>query len=1210
MLQPTPALVFDTVNSTSYRTNRSTRTKQTKLMKINQNIGKASLVGFSLQILQPIIPDMILRRRNHNRGRNKIILIMKLTIFIMTAFLLQVSASIKAQITLNENGKALQRVLKSISKQSGYDFIYADQAFKNARPVTVKLKTADINTALALCFEGQPLLYEISDKTVMVKEKKQTTLISNVKILPIKIDVKGKIVDEKGQPIPGATITEKGTKNVVSTSGSGDFAINVSDNTAVLVISFVGYQSKEILASKIDGSIALIPSQEALSDVVVVGYGKNTKRNLIQSVSTIKAEEIVEIPTATLSQGLAGRMPGLVVTQSGGKPGKSSSIRIRAFDGFGPSQPPLFVIDGVISDQFAFDGLDASEVDNISVLKDGASAAAYGVRGANGVIVVTTRKGIAGPPKINLISSFGISEATVQPKTLTAYDEATYSNDYLRYSNLDPNSYLTDARYYAPDELEYWKNQDVNLIEKYYKRPTEYRTTLNISGASDKVNYFISGSYYKGTGSFDNIDYQKYNIRAKVDANITKDLNIALNLTTDIRNDQKPYWTYDFDDDDMPNLYQGLLTRGKMAPDYINVGGKDYPVGNFMKWHPGEVINGDSGYNRKKWSNYQALVDVNYNLSSLVDGLKLRATFASYTRHDFRKLLNQPYKLYIFDKEGSKNHLVGDQIDFSQTQTRNDGNTLSEVYSASSFYQLNFYINYDKSFGKHNISATAVYEQSETNNDNFNAQNQFVLNRDLDQLSLASSNPLNYSLGGGEFDDGRLGSFVRLGYNYAGKYLLEAGMRYEGSRYFIPTKRYAFFPSVSVGWRISDETFFKDNVKFVNDLKFKASLGFTGAEPLDANGNRITNLQWAQYYRNDPSKSPIFGGTANNGIALGVYPNADITWEKKRSIDFGFDATLFNNSTTLSATRFMNKRTDILGDIGASVPTTWGAAYPLVNFGIMESNGYEFTLNYKKTINDNLSLNAGINYSYAVNKQVLINQAAGTRAYQNQIGRPTGGIMGLIATDIIRTQSDLNALPAGYTINGATPRLGMLNFKDIRGATSDAPDGKIDDNDREFIGKYSTPPSTYGLTLGANWKSFSIDVLIQGTGNYYKIRPALNSGQYITQEAGSAEFWKDHWTPDNPNAAYPLYSDEGGSGSASTFWLDNASFIRLKNVNLGYTLPSKVINKIGFKDVRLFLNGSNLFLFKDKIKYYDPEAKSMMAYPLNRNYTFGINVTL
>lgn len=1033
-------------------------------------------------------------------------------------------------------------------------------------------------------------------------------------------EVIGVVKDEKGAPMAGATIviSSKNSiqKKTAQTDTQGKFSIpNLDAKMPYLItVSFVGYKTKVIdnftLKEAEQSSLIIqLESSNDLDQVVVVGYGNNTKRSLLQSVSTIKAKEVVEIPAATLSQTLAGRIPGLVISQSGGKPGKSSSIRVRAFDGLGTAaRPPLFVIDGVISDQFAFDGLDASEVEDISVLKDGASAAAYGVRGANGVIVITTKRGAVGLPKINVISSYSINEPTIQPKTLSAYDEAIFTNDIIRYTNTDPLAYLKDTRYYTNDELAYFKNTSFDMVEEYYKKPTEYRTTANVSGGSEKINYFVSGSYYKGTGSFDNVDYQKYNIRAKIDANIAKNLDVSLNLTTDIRNDQKPFWFYDFDNDDMPNLYQGLITRGKMSPSYVNYNGRSYPVGTLLAWHPGEVVNGNSGYNRKRWSNYQALVDVKYNLSQLIDGLKLRASFANYTRHDFRKALNLPYKLYITNRTGTNSHIVGDQIDFSRTKTRDDGNTLAESYASGTFYQLNFYLNYDKSFGKHNISATAVYEQSETNNDNFNAQNQFVLSPQLDQISLASSNPLNYAIGGSEFDDGRLAGFGRLAYNYAGKYLFEASVRREGSRYFTPKNRYATFPAFSIGWRISDEPFFKNNLSFINDFKFRASLGFTGAEPEALDGSRITSLQWDQYYRN--ASGAVFG-TVSNGIALGTYPNDNITWAKKRALDFGFDASLFNSSLTISANRFVAKRKDILGDNGAIVPTTWGGIYPFINFGIVSSNGYEASINYRKTISSNLTFTAGVNYSYAVNKQEKINQAANIRAYQNQLGRASGGIMGLIATDIIRSQAELDALPAGYTINGAVPRLGMLNFKDIRGATSDTPDGKIDGNDQEFIAKYSSPPSTYGLNLGAVWKGFSVDLLVQGVGKFYRMRsPIINNAQYASQEAGSAAFWADHWTPDNPNGKYPLYSDQGGGGSASTFWLDDVSFIRLKNVNLGWSVPTKMLGKSGFKQVKVFLNGSNLFFFKKNITDFDPEAASIVAYPLNRNYTFGVNFSL
>ncbi|MEX2235713.1 MAG: TonB-dependent receptor [Cyclobacteriaceae bacterium] len=1101
-------------------------------------------------------------------------------------------------VTVELKNEDIKTLFRKIEKQSRLRFAYDPTLVRPYTDISLPRETRSIKATLDLVLEGTPLRYRQVDNSVIIYIELGEK-ISDVE--PIQgVLVTGTVKEASTQELlPGVNIIQKGTTQGTTTDADGKYSLLVAEDDAILVFSFIGYITQEVALngrSVID--VVLTPDIKTLEEVVVVGYGSTRKENVLQGVSSIKAEKVAEIPAANLAQTLAGRMPGLFITQSGGKPGRASVIRVRAYDGFGSSQPPLFVIDGVIVDQFAFDALDATEVDNVSVLKDGASSAIYGVRGANGVIVVTTKRGKKGPPQINYISSYSIDEATKVPETLSAYDEAVFINDYLKQT--DPN-YQNNAAFFADDELEYWKTNETSLIDKYFIRPTQLRNTLNISGGGDRINYFVSASHYKGTGSFNNVEYQKFNFRSKVEAQITDDLSVSVNLSSDVRNDEKPFWRWDADSDDFTDFYNGLLTRGKMAPDYINVDGKDYPVGNLMKWHPGEVVNGNTGYNRKKWTDYQAIFEVAYNVP-FVKGMELRAKYAKYSRHDFRKELNLPYKLYTFNTLGSKNHIVGDQIDFSRTFERNDGNWAKASYSSNDFYQLNFFVNYDRSFGQHNVSAVAVYEQSETHNHNFSARNQFILSPALDQLSLGSSDSKNDFTTGEEFEDGRLSALGRVSYNYANQYFLEAAFRYEGSRYFIPSNRYAFFPSISAGWRISEAGFFKDNIKFINDLKIRGSLGFTGEEP---GGGQI---QWSQSFRK--ATGAVFGGGTTDGITVGTLPNPDITWAKKRSFDLGLDAALLNNRLTLSVDVFKNRRKDILGARTQSIPSTFGASLPAVNYGIVESEGIEFDLGYRTRPSKEVSFFSSFNFGYATNKQVLIDQASNIRPYQNQIGYNTGRIFGLIATDIIRTQADLDKLPSGYTINGATPRLGMLNFKDIRGATSDEPDGKIDGNDQEFIAKYSFPPITYGLTVGATWRGLSVDVFFQGLSKFYKARDVRgHSAQEREQEAGSFAFWKDHWSPENPNAKYPIYANLGGNSAVSTFWLDNASFIRLKNLNIGYALPDKLIQKIKFQGVKLFFNGSNLFLLKDKIKWYDPEG-NIKAYPINRSYTIGLNVTL
>lgn len=1134
---------------------------------------------------------------------------MKLTAMLMFAFVMSVSAggySQDARVTLSLKEVKLSRLFKAIEKETNYRFAFSNDILRDANVVSVNVEEMPVSRVLADVLSPTNLRYRLDEPSgiIIISEKPGTSRNGN-RVTDIRV-ITGKVTNENGEPLSGVTVQVKGKPTYATTASDGSFAITVDDDATALIFSYVDMELQEVpITGRSSVDVTMMPSDKLLSDVVVVGYGTRVRSNVLQSISSINPEKVAEIPVANLSQSLAGRVPGLYISAGGGKPGRVSDIRVRAYDGFGASRPPLFVIDGVIVDQFAFDGLDANEVENISVLKDGASASIYGARAANGVVLVTTKKGVSGKPKINYVASYGIDEATKVPETLNAYEEALFTNDYLKQT--DPN-YATNAAFYTDDELEYFKSNSWNLIDEYFKRPTVMRHSLNLSGGTDRINYFLGGSYYKGTGSFDNLDYQKYNFRAKVEAKVTDHLTVSVNLSSDVRNDQKPYWRYDGDNDDFLDLYRNTLLRGKMSPDYIEVDGRSYPVGNLMKWHPGEVINGNTGYNRKKWTNYQAVVDVTYQLP-FVPGLQLRGTYAKYSRHDFRKELNLPYKLYTFNSSGGNNHIVGDQLDLTRTFERNDGNWVAERYASSDFYQLNFYVNYDKRFGRHNVSAMAAYEQFESNNNNFSATNWFVISRSLDQLSLASSDTKDFRVSGGQLEDGRLSYIGRLAYNFDSRYFLEGSFRYEGSRYFTPDNRYGFFPSISAGWRASETSFIRENASFINDLKLRASYGITGDDVINAGiGNFAGELQWAQSYRK--SSGAIFGGGATNGVLPGAIPNPGLTWAKKSTFDYGFDAAFFQNKLTLVFDVFNSKRTDILGSRNQSVPTTFGATLPAVNYGEIESNGFEVDLGYRKIISQDLSVFASVNYGYATNKQVLIDEASNIRPYQSQLGRPTGGIFGLVATDIIRTQAELDKLPAGYTINGVEPRLGMLNFQDIRGATSDTPDGKIDNNDREFIAKYNSAPITYGFSLGGRWKGLSIDVFFQGLSGHKKIRAITwHSAQWLTQESGSFVFWGDHWSPENTDAAYPLYSDLGGNGAASTFWLDDASFLRLKNLNIGYDLPARWMQNTKFQGAKVFFNGINLALLKDNIKLYDPEG-AINAYPINRSYTLGLNITL
>ena len=472
-----------------------------------------------------------------------------------------------------------------------------------------------------------------------------------------------------------------------------------------MVISYIGYISQNIaIGNKNMISATLQEDTKTLDEVVVVGYGTQKKVNLTGSVASINSEVIENVPAANLSSALSGRLAGVNITQTAGKPGGGSSLSIRA-DGTWNSTTPLYVIDGVVRDKFAFDGLDASEVESLSVLKDGASAAIYGSRAANGVILVNTKKGKQGKPTINYTGSIGIEEATKIPDMFNAYEQALYVNASLRNDQVPEG----DTQYYADDELEYLKNHSYDWIDETWKSPVVTRHSLNVNGGNDKVRYFIGGNYYYETGSFDNLNFKKYSIRSSVEANITKDLKASLSFNTDTRNDHKPYWKWDNDNDNMNNLYNGLLRRGIFAP-YID--GK--PNGTYLKWHPMEVLNGNSGYNKKRYSNYEINVALQYDVP-FVKGLSLKLTYNKYERHTFIKQFSRPYDLYVFKTTGSHNHIQTNELDY--ITTRDDGDFLYESYTNNNSYQLNAMATYNRTFGKHDINALFVYEQYEGNTD-------------------------------------------------------------------------------------------------------------------------------------------------------------------------------------------------------------------------------------------------------------------------------------------------------------------------------------------------------------------------------------------------------------------------------------------------------------------------------------------------------------
>jgi TonB-linked SusC/RagA family outer membrane protein len=605
--------------------------------------------------------------------------------------------------------------------------------------------------------------------------------------------VTGTVTDANSEPIIGANVVEKGTTNGIVTDLDGKFSLTVPDN-AVLQISYIGYVSQEIaVRNQTSLKITLKEDNLALEEVVIVGYGVQRKVTLTGSVATVPAKDIVNIPVANLSEALSGKMPGVKIQQPFGTPGSTSSLAVRA-TGTWNNADPLYVIDGIVRDKFAFDGLNANDIDGLSVLKD-AAAAVYGARAANGVVLVTTKKGTSGKPVISYNGSISMSDPTKISPSANAYEHANLYNDWLEQQNID----VSDGRWFTQDELEYYKTHNWDWLDMALRNPVINHHSLNVTGGNERVRYFIGGSYHYETGIFDNINYQTYNLRGNIEANITKDLIASLNLNMDNRQMGYPDWRYDSSDGSYWNLFRGLMTRPSFVPPYVD----GLAIGSpFVDWHAIELFSGRTGYDRRKYGNYEATLSLQYNIP-FVEGLSVKLLYNKYDSYYFKKLQRLPYKKYQFRMTGGHNHIVDlENPEVVLIQTRNDGNLLQEREQMDFNYQLNGFITYNRLFGKHDVGALFVYEQAEGTTDWFQAERQNYVTGIIDQLDAGGSTPAVIPTGNGS-ETGRISYIGRLNYGFDNKYLLEASFRYDGSVRFAPDKRWGLFPSALAAWRMA-----------------------------------------------------------------------------------------------------------------------------------------------------------------------------------------------------------------------------------------------------------------------------------------------------------------------------------------------------------------------------------------------------------------------
>lgn len=995
-------------------------------------------------------------------------------------------------------------------------------------------------------------------------------------------EVQGTVTDNTGVGLPGVSVTEKNTQNAVITNIDGKYIIKLQNSSSSLVFSYIGFTSIE---KTVTGSVlnaTLSQDTKSLNDVVVVGYGTQKKATLTGSISEVKGKELVKSPQPNLTNSLAGRFSGLVANNRAGEPGyDGSNITIRGFATTG-NNDVLVVVDGVPGALGGFSRLDPNDIESISVLKD-ASAAIYGNRAANGVILVTTKKGKIGKPTVSYSFNQGFSSPTTLPKLANAATYAQIANEINYYNNVAGglNQTYTDAQIQkfrdGSDPLNYpntnWETAALKNVA------LQNQHNLNVNGGTEDVKYYVSlGSIYQD-GLYKNsaTKYNQYNFRGNIDANITKRFKIGLSLAG--RDEERQYPTSGAGNN-FRSIYRAYPTVVAVYPN------GDYSTG-IENNNPVALGTDIGGTNRNPAQYFNGILRASYQIP-YVDGLSIDGFYAADRTYNFSKAFNKTYNLYNYN-----------QATNSYTPVLAGGSggaaSLNESQQNTSLNTSNIKLNFIKDFGKHHVDAFAGYEQSTNKQETFAASRLNYPTAQTPELSQGGAAATDKNNSGNSYNFTRQSFISKISYNYAEKYLVEGQFRADGSSIFPGGKQWGYFPSISAGWRISEEPWFKDNVKFIDNLKLRASYGQLGND----------NVGQFQYYNNYAfNNSYVLGGQIQSGIDLIKLANPNITWEVAKKTDIGLNATFLKNFN-IELIYFKQNRSDILAYRNASIPAVSGIVNPFggdplvpaENIGKVDNHGFEGTLGYQ--MNGPFSFGVSANATYAKSKIIFIDEAPGALDYQRQTGNPLNTYLLYNSIGIFRSQQQLDNTPH---VDGA--KVGDLIYQDYN------KDGKINADDQTRTKYGNTPLLTYGLTFNSEFKNFDLSLVLAGQSDVT---------QYLLPESGQIgnfySSWADNRTsPTNLNGSYPRVDTRSSAAISgglynSTFWLNDASFLRLKNVELGYTLPKNLLTKIKLQNIRFYASGFNLFTIT-KVKDFDPEGDSNSGqfYPQQRIINLGVNV--
>ncbi|RYY56824.1 MAG: TonB-dependent receptor [Chitinophagaceae bacterium] len=978
--------------------------------------------------------------------------------------------------------------------------------------------------------------------------------------------VTGRVADSTNAPVAGASVTVRGSATGARTDNSGQFSLDVSEGQT-LVISSVGYEPVEQLISASTSvlNITLRSSAAVLSDVVVVGYGTQRKKEVTTAVTQISGREVLESQSVTLSNALTGKVPGLIVNQRNSRPGSDGAVySVRGISTY-RNNSALIVVDGV-ANRDGLDRIDPNDVESITVLKD-ASAAIYGAQSANGVILVTTKRGKSGKPRL----TYSYNHGFVSPvRLIKMSDAATYArkvNDLALQSGQAlpfTDQQITDYENGTTPSTN-WLDE---VYENYYNQD---RQSLTVSGGNESVKYFVSGGTVSQGSILTNDNtskYRQYNFRSNVDVQVSKRLSVGLDLSGRRQNtnftfadEQRIYSSAVLAIPTIPATIDGLPARGRQ---------NDNPL----------AIVTSPAYDRTQFNLINGTVRFEYKIPAIT-GLTLDGFGALDYSQSFRGRWEQPHYFYERNTAGDLQRLAN-----------NSNTSLTRIYSEANSYTLNAKLNYNRSFNVHDINAFVAVERNNTRSDLFQAGRNGYLSSQIDQLFAGS--PATQTNTGNAGETARLNYFGRVGYAFSKKYLAQFQFRYDGSQIFAEDKRFGFFPGISAGWVLSEENFMRD-VKFLNSLKLRASYGLLG-------NDRIAQFQYLNLYTLSSTNGSgyVINGSNFNVLNPGVAANPDVTWETKKTFDIGLEGTVLGK-LSFELDYFQMRTKDILSPRNVSVPNYTGLILPDENIGVVQNNGFDGQVNYNGRVSKDFTFSVGVNATYAKNHVVFNDEGTTVPSYQKQEGKPIGTFLLYDVIGMYRTPDDIAKFPG---LNGVKA-LGDLIYRDVNG------DGLITVDDRVRSDYGNAPRLQYGLLLGAHYKGIDFSANLMGQGKSmiqydYIVAVGNNTPEYYVKNA---------WTPSNTTASLPRIGRSlAQAGQGNTVNTRNITFVRLKNIELGYTIPASVLGKIGVQGARIYVNGYNLLTF-DKLKkdgLQDPEEVNPQGwqFPQTKSVNFGININL